>query len=216
MDVEQARFNMIEQQVRTWDVLDQRVLDLLATVPREDFVPERYRNLAFVDMQIPLDHDQAMMEPRLEARMVQALELTPRDKVLEIGTGSGYMTALLAKLAGQVTSVEIFEDMSRAAGGKLAAHGIDNVSLQVGDAARGWEGGPWDAIILTGSVPILPEAYRRALTVGGRLMAVVGTLPVMEARLVRRTSETVWEERSEFDTEVAPLLNCEEPSAFVF
>jgi protein-L-isoaspartate(D-aspartate) O-methyltransferase len=216
MNVEQARFNMIEQQIRTWDVLDQRVLDLLATVPREDFVPERYRNLAFVDMQIPLDHSQAMMEPRLEARLVQALELTPADNVLEIGTGSGYVTALLASLGGHVTSVEIFEDLSREAGGKLAVHGIDNVTLQVGDAARGWEGGPWDAIILTGSVPVLPEAFRRALTVGGRLVAVVGKPPVMEAKLVRRASETVWEESSEFDTEVAPLLNCEEPSAFVF
>jgi protein-L-isoaspartate(D-aspartate) O-methyltransferase len=217
MNVEQARFNMIEQQIRTWDVLDQRVLDLLAKLPREDFVPERYRTLAFVDMQIPLDHGQVMLEPRLEARLVQSLDIAPTDRILEIGTGSGYSTALLASLGAHVTSVEIFDDLSRTAGERLAAHGIDNVALVVGDAGRGWEqGGPWDAILLTGSVPILPEAFKRALSVGGRLMAIVGELPVMEARLVRRVSETVWEESSEFDTEAPALLNCEQPSRFVF
>ena len=185
MDFEQARFNMVEQQIRPWDVLDQRVLDLLLRVRREDFVPQQYRALAFADMEIPLGHGERMLPPRMEARMLQELVLRPRDKILEVGTGSGYMTALLASLANHVYSVEIIPEFTQTAGTRLSAHGITNVTLETGDAARGWDRhAPYDAIVLTGSVPVLADTFPKSLLPGGRLIAVVGEPPVMEARLV--------------------------------
>jgi len=216
-DVERARFNMVEQQIRTWEVLDQRVLDLLLRVHREDFVPPHYRALAFVDMEIPIGHGEKMLAPRLEARMVQELVLRPRDKILEVGTGSGYMTALLASLGGHVTSVEIVPEFTQAAGARLAAHGIANVTLETGDAARRWDRhSPYDAIVVTGSLPVLPDAFQKSLQPGGRLFAVVGEPPVMQARLISRGTAGACSSTVLFETCIAPLRNALQPARFVF
>jgi len=217
MNTELARHNMIEQQIRPWDVLDPRVLDLLRQLPREEFVPDALRHLAFVDMNLPLGHGEVMMSPKMEARLLQALELTPKARVLEVGTGSGYFTALLARLAGQVYSVDIEPAFAQQARARLASHGITNVEVECGDAARGWDAhGPYDAIVLTGSVPVLPEGHRRALAIGARLCAVVGTAPVMEAVIVQRTGPDGWRTTSLFETELPPLRNAEAPARFVF
>ncbi len=217
MNFEVARFNMVQQQIRTWDVLDPRVLDLVGKMPREDFVPPAYRKLAFVDMNIPLGQEQVMMAPKVEARLLQELEVSPQDKILEVGTGSGYLTALLASFGAHVHSVEIIPEFSTQAAAKLAAHQIGNVTLEVGDAARGWgRHGPYDVIAITGSLPILPDNFRNSLKVGGRLFAIVGQSPVMEAKLIRRVSQTSWSEASLFETSLPPLRNALEPSKFVF
>ena len=217
MNFEVARFNMVQQQIRTWDVLDPRVLDLVGKMPREDFVLPAYRKLAFVDMNIPLGHGQVMMAPKVEARLLQELEISPEDKILEVGTGSGYMTALLAAFGAQVHSVEIIPEFSTQAAAKLAAHQISNITLEVGDAARGWgRHGPYDVIAITGSLPILPDSFRNSLKVGGRLIAIVGQSPVMEAKLIRRVSQASWSETSLFETSLPPLRNALEPSKFVF
>jgi protein-L-isoaspartate(D-aspartate) O-methyltransferase len=217
MNFEAARSLMVEQQVRTWDVLDQRVLDLIARMPREDFVPAQYRKLAYVDMNVPLGREQCMMAPKLEARLLQELDIEPKDKILEVGTGSGYMTALLAQLGGHVHSVEIVPEFKMEAAKKLAAHHIKNASLEVGDAARGWDRhGPYDAILITGSLPILPKDFPESLAVGGRLIAIVGKSPVMDVKLIRRLGPDAFAERSLFETDLPPLLNAEEPSKFVF
>jgi protein-L-isoaspartate(D-aspartate) O-methyltransferase len=217
MDIERARYNMIESQIRTWEVLDQRVLDTLSAVRREEFVPERYRPLAFVDMEIPLGHGEVMLAPKLEARMLQELTLKDSDRVLEVGTGSGYMTALLASLAGHVYSVELHPDFSAGAAGKLAAHAIANATLEVGDAAQGWSRhAPYDAILLTGSVPVLPPRLRAQLRPGGRLLAVVGDPPVMTARLTTCVTDGAWNDTGLFETCIAPLRNVPQPERFVF
>jgi protein-L-isoaspartate(D-aspartate) O-methyltransferase len=217
LDLERARFNMVEQQIRPWDVLDQRVLDLLSRLKREEFVPPQYRSLAFVDMEIPLGHGERMLAPRLEARMAQELMLNPADRVLEVGTGSGYMTALLAGLAGHVHSVDIVAEFTRSAAARLAAHGISNVALETGDAARGWDAhAPYDAIVLTGSVPLLPPAFQKCLKAGGRLLAVVGEPPVMVARLVTCAAPGAYNAAGLFDTCIAPLRNAPQPERFVF
>ena len=217
LDIERARFNMVEQQIRTWEVLDQRVLDLLLKVRREEFVPQQHRALAFADMEIPLGHGEKMLAPKMEARMLQELTLRPADRVLEVGTGSGYMTALLASFASHVLSVDIIPDFTRAAGGKLAASGIANVTLETGDAARGWNReSHYDVIILTGSVPVLPESFRNSLRPGGRLIAVVGEPPVMEAQLVTCTSPGAYRTVGLFETSIAALRNATQPEKFVF
>lgn len=217
MDFERARFNMVEQQIRTWEVLDQRVLDLLFRVRREEFVPEAYRLLAFADMEIPLGHGETMLQPKLEARMLQELAVQETDRVLEVGTGSGYMTALLASLAAHVYSVEIIPEFSASAGTKLAAHGFHNVTLEVGDAARGWDRhAPYDAIILTGSTPVLPESFQKSLKPGGRLLAVVGEPPIMEAQLVTCVAAGAYRTTGLFETCIAPLRNALQPKRFVF
>ena len=213
---EQARFNMIEQQIRTWEVLDPAVLDLLKAVPREAFVPERYQGLAFADLEIPLGHGQVMLSPKLEARMLQALGVKKTDSVLEIGTGSGYMTALLAKQAKEVFSVELNSELSSAAAQKLVAHGISNIILEVGDAAHGWKNDLFDVMVLTGSVPVLPQAFEQQLRVGGRLLAVVGESPVMEAVLVTCVSAGVYRRVSLFETSIPSLLHAEQPERFSF
>jgi len=216
MNLEQARHNMIEQQIRPWEVLDQHLLDLLQRVPREDFVPPRYRKLAFADLEIPLGHSEVMMQPRLEARLLQALNVRSDDRVLEIGTGSGYVTALLAHLGRQVFSVELHGELLELAQQRLARHGITNVTLTQGDAAAGWSAGaPFDAILLTGSVPELPEAFRKALTVGGRLVAVVGTAPIMEAVLITRLGENEWSEEPLFETGTPPFRNTVSHTPFI-
>ncbi len=216
MDIEQARFNMIEQQIRPWDVLDATVLDVLRQVPREAFVPDDYRSLAFADIKIPIGHGEVMMEPKVEARMVQELALDGSEKVLEVGTGSGYVTALLARMAASVVSVEIYKDLSNRAAEHLAAMGIGNVMLESGDASRGWpSAGGFDAIILTGSVPQVPAAFIEALKPGGRLVAIVGSEPVMEAIRLTRQGDGV-DRTSLFDTLLAPLVNAAAPRQFVF
>ncbi|RTZ61690.1 MAG: protein-L-isoaspartate O-methyltransferase [Gammaproteobacteria bacterium] len=212
MDMAQARYNMIEQQVRPWDVLDRKVLDVLETLRREDFVPEDYRTLAFADMEIPIGHGQVMLDPKTEARLVQELELTADDHVLEIGTGSGFSTAMIASLAKQVDSVEIIPDLSASAAKKLKD--FDNITLQTGDAANGWgEDRKWDAILLTGSVPALPEAFNNMLNPGGRLVAVVGTQPMMTARLYRQLGNDGLSDKVLFDTVIPPLQNVKKPAA---
>ncbi|MGH8610808.1 MAG: protein-L-isoaspartate O-methyltransferase family protein [Gammaproteobacteria bacterium] len=217
MNFEQARFNMIEQQIRPWEVLDQRVLDQIGEVPREEFVPQRFRKLAFSDTQIPLAHSQVMMAPKLEARMVQALRLQPDDTTLEIGTGSGYVTALLARLSKRVLSIEIYADLTQSAAEKLARLSLSNVSLITADGMRGWEKGiPYDAIAVTGSVPLFSEHFQRQLKLGGRLFLIVGQTPIMEARLSTRLGENEWCSEPLFETDVPPLVGAPTPERFVF
>ena len=184
---------MVEQQIRPWEVLDQDVLDLLLHVRREEFVPEAYRALAFADMEIPLGYGEVMLSPKLEGRILQTVKPQKTDRVLEVGTGSGYLTALLAHAAYRVCSVEIVPEFSEQAAQKLKAHGIDSVTLQVGDAARGWQRTePFNVIVLTGSVPMLPPAFQNSLAVGGRLFAVVGEAPVMRAKLITRVTQNAF------------------------
>lgn len=217
MDARDARFNMIEQQIRTWDVLDQNVLDLLAETPREDFVPADYRSLAYADISIPIGQGQVMMHPKIEARMLQALDLHPTDSVLEVGTGTGYVTALLARRTGHVYSVDILPEFKERAAEQLMVHGVENATLDVGDAARGWDAyGPYDVIAITGSLPELPESFPRALNRGGRLFAVIGEPPVMEAVLMRRMGDNEWSREHLFETELPMLINAPAPSRFVF
>jgi len=220
MNLEQARTNMVEQQIRTWEVLDQDVLDLLYTVPREDFVPAACRNLAFTDMEIPIGEGEKMWAPKLEARVLQ--ELAPRrsDLVLEIGTGSGYLTALLAHRAARVTSVEIKPELAAFGRANIARHGVDNVTLEIGDGARGYaKGGPYDIVVLTGSVPMLPGILLDSLAPGGRAFAVIGEQPLMVASIISRSARgttPLFRTTALFETLVAPLANCEQPSRFAF
>lgn len=217
MNIEQARHNMIEQQIRPWDVLDQRVLEQVLRTPREDFVPPAYRSAAFTDMMLPIGHDQVMMEPKLEARILQALAIQPHEKVLEVGTGSGYLTALLAGLASRVVSVEIVPQLHEQAKALLAQHGIDNVTLEQGDAAGGWDAHqPYDAIAVTGSLPSLPQGLKDNLQIGGRLFAVVGELPAMRAVLATRINANEWREQTLFETVVPPLMSAQKVQHFTF
>ena len=213
--MEQLRYNMVEQQIRPWNVLDLRVLSLLDKVKREQYVPTTCRELAFMDIEIPLGHEVSMWQPKLEARAVQALQLKPRDRVLEVGSGSGYLTALISRLAEHVTSVELVPGLLAFAERNLAAHHIDNITLIQGDAAQGWPG-EYDAIVLTGSVPVLPEAFKNSLKPGGRLFAIVGDAPAMHATLVTRLASGEFESVTLFETVVAPLQNALQPERFVF
>jgi protein-L-isoaspartate(D-aspartate) O-methyltransferase len=221
MDFEKARFLMVEQQIRTWEVLDQAVLDLLFAVKREDFVPAAYRSLAFVDMEIPLAHQQVMMAPKMEARILQDVAPKSNERVLEIGTGSGYLTALLAKQAESVTTIDIFNDFSREAAAKLARAGISNVHFKTGDAAEtpltildSHE--TFDVVVLTGSVPVLPKAYLDILNLHGRLFAIVGDAPVMKATVFTKTGDASFVATDLFETVLAPLVNAKQPSRFEF
>ena len=217
LDMEQARFNMIEQQIRPCEVLEGRILELLKHVRREHFVPQDKREMAFMDMEIPLGHGASMWQPKLEARTVQELHLTRNDKVLEVGTGSGYLAALLSVLAGHVTSVEIVPELSALARQHLHAYHRDNIILEIGDAARGWNSGTsYDVIVLTGSTPVLPVSFQNCLNVGGRLFAIVGDAPVMEARLITRVAPDTFETINIMEACVAPLQNAEQPKRFVF
>ena len=216
MDTEQARFNMVEQQIRTWEVLDPEVLDLLFTVRREEFVPPAYRMLAFADLESPLPGGQRMWTPKMEARVLQELKLVAGETVLEIGTGSGYLTALMASLNARVTSVEIDERLSAAAQPKLLRAGLTQVELAVGDGARGWGRQSYDAIVLTGSTPILPDAFVKQLKPGGRVFAVVGEAPAMTARMMRWVAAGSVTEEDLFETVIEPLVNAFSPSRFRF
>ena len=217
MNIEQARFNMIEQQIRPWEVLDQTVLDLLFVVKREDFVPAAYRNLAFADMEIPLGEGQAMLAPKIEARLLQELGIRKTDKVLEIGTGSGYMAALLAARAEHVVSVEIRPQLADTARQNLERAGVANVTVEVGDGIDGWaQRGPYDAIVVSGSVAAIPDALLRQLRVGGRMAVVVGEAPVMEAQLVTCTADGAYNTINLFETVVPPLDGARPKSSFSF
>ena len=217
MNFDTARFNMIEQQIRPWDVLDQSVLDLLTILKREDFVPREYRNLAFVDQEIPLPHGQNMLPPKLEARMLQELAVMPEETVLEVGTGSGYMAGLLACKAKHVTTVEIIEELKAFATDNLARADIRNVTLVLGDAARGFpEAGKVDVLMVSGSLPVVPQALLDQLNVGGRMAVFVGDAPAMTAQIITRTASDAWEPITLFETVVTPLINALQPSRFTF
>lgn len=222
LDIEKARYNMVEQQVRTWEVLDQSVLDLLLVLRREDFVPPQYRALAFMDLEIPLridgcDSGEAMFAPKVEARFLQELTVKSHERALEIGTGSGYMAALLAYKAQQVLTVEIDARLAAFGAANLERAGVRNVKVEVGDAARGWAArAPYDVIMVSGSLPVLPEALLAQLKVGGRLAAIVGDAPVMSAQIVTRVADGAYETLRLFETCVKPLRNAWRPSAFRF
>jgi protein-L-isoaspartate(D-aspartate) O-methyltransferase len=217
LNIEQARFNMIEQQIRPWEVLDQQVLDAVAAVRREEFVPASYQRLAFADIQIPLGHSQVMMEPKLEARMLQSLQIQSGDTALEIGTGSGYVTALLARLASWVTSIELYEDLSTGAQQRLKIAGIENITLNVGDVLKDWTPrAQYDVVAVTGSVPQPTTAFHGCVKAGGRLFLIVGSAPIMEAMLFTRTAENTWSQESLFETMVPPLVGAVRPPSFVF
>ncbi len=222
LDIERARFNMIEQQIRPWEVLDQTVLDLLSVVKREDFVPPAYRNLAFIDMEIPLHvgefkSGETMLPPRVEARALQELAVRNDDLVLEIGTGSGYMAALLAHRARHVTTVEIVPELLAFAEDNLHRAHIANVKLVQGDGAQGFPlGHELDVIVLSGAVPFVPDAFLKQLKVGGRLLAFVGEAPVQSAELITRTDETAFATVKLFETQIKPLRNVAQRSHFRF
>jgi protein-L-isoaspartate(D-aspartate) O-methyltransferase len=215
-DFEHARYNMVEQQIRTWDVLDQDVLDLLFAVRREDYVPPAYRTLAFADFEIPLPHGARMWTPKMEARVIQELRIQPGERALEIGTGSGYLTALLASTAAEVVSVEIDAGAADAARRRLAQHGFANVRVEQGDGARGFGDEAYDLVVLTGSTPLLAERLVEQLRPGGRLFAVVGERPVMTARMLRWTGPGSRVTTDLFETVIEPLANAPAPARFVF
>jgi protein-L-isoaspartate(D-aspartate) O-methyltransferase len=216
LDVAAARRQMIEQQVRAWDVLDMHVLSVMERVPREEFAPPPYRELAFADMCVPLGHDQSMLMPKLEGRILQSLAIQPEDSVLEIGTGSGYFAACTAGLARRVRTLEIFPDLAESARENLTRTGVANVTVETLDAMTLGPGTEYDVIAVTGSLPMHDPCFEQALAVGGRLFVAVGQGPVMEARLVTRTGRDSWLRASLFETVMDPLLNALRPSGFVF
>src|SRR5687767_1387143 len=225
IDFEKARFNMIEQQIRPWDVLDLDVLELLSLVRREDFVPLAHKALAFVDMQIPLlgsgeeamQQGHCMLEPKVEARMLQDLHVKPHEKVLEVGTGSGYMAALLARRAQRVVSLELHPELVKMARTNLQRAGINNAEVRQADGAAGLPAeSPFDVIVLSGSVAEVPPALLAQLKIGGRLGAVVGFEPVMRATFITRTGETTYTTAQPWDTLAPRLAHFPEPSRFQF
>lgn len=217
MNIEQARFNMIEQQIRPWDVLDTEVLDLLHVVKRENFVPVAHKALAFVDTEIPLPGGENMLFPKIEARLLQDVNVKKHESVLEIGTGSGYMAALLGYRARHVTSIEISPALKALAEQNLAANGVTNVTVELGDGAQGWSAGaPFDVVVVSGALPELPEALLKLIKVGGRLAVIIGQAPAMKAQLITRTGEAGYDTRTLFETQVKPLLLANKPSAFKF
>lgn len=214
-DTEQARQNMVENQVRTWEVLDPRVLDVLGSVRREDFVPRRYRALAFADMALPIGHGEVMLKPVVEGRILQALALTPTEHVLEIGTGTGFLSACMARLAGQVTSVECRADLADGARAQLARSDVRNVQVETADAVTTFKSSEsFDAVMVGGAVYSLPERIRALVRPGGRLFAIVGESPAMQATLYTRADETHWLEESLFETDVPYLQHAEPPRRF--
>jgi len=217
MNIEQARFNMIEQQIRPWNVLDQDVLDLLHVVKREQFVPAAYQNLAFADVEIPLPGGDAMLAPKFEARILQEVGVRKHETVLEIGTGSGYMAALLAHRAAKVTTVEINPETAELAKKNLANAGIHNVTVETGNGAEGWaKGAPYDVIVISGALEVLPEAFLKQVKVGGRIAAIIGQAPVMEASIITRTGEDTYGTIKVFETNVRYLTGAPVPSHFQF
>jgi protein-L-isoaspartate(D-aspartate) O-methyltransferase len=215
-DVNVARRQMIDQQVRAWEVLDAAVLQTMERVPREEFAPPRYRDLAFADMCVPLGHGQFMLAPKLEGRILQALELRPDDSVLEVGTGSGYFAACLGALARGVRSIEIFPDLAVAAKSTLARVGVRNVSVEVADAFALADPTRYDVVVLSGSLPLYDSRFEQMLASGGRLFAVVGQGPAMEACLITNSGSGAWLRETLFETVMDPLLHAPEPPRFVF
>ena len=211
MDFEKARFNMVEQQVRPWDVLDSRVLAVISEVPREQFAPDEYRNLAYVDTRIPLgefeEHPCNMANPNLDGRILQELDVQDEDLILEIGTGSGYLTACLAKLGRHVDTVDINEDMTAMAEKNLQALNINNVNLSTGDASKTWEQKRnYDVIAITAAMKSIPESYKKLLKPGGRLFVVTGDAPAMTAYRVTRTGNNEWTTEDLFETSIEPMI----------
>lgn len=217
MDTKQARINMLKQQLRTSYVLDQKILDLVAKTPREDFVPPAYKEFAFADMNIPLGHGQVMFSPQEEALVLQALNIHSQDVILEIGTGSGYMTALLARLGRLVYSLDIFPEFCATAQLNLAKHKVENVNVINADGALGWsEQMPYDVIVITGALEFLPHNFREFLRPGGRIFVIIGQAPAMEAVLLTYTQQGEWKQEKLFETVVPSLINAKEISPFVF
>ena len=216
LDVNTARRQMIEQQVRAWEVLDLKVLETMERVRREEFTPPAYRDLAFADMNVPLGHGQHMLAPKVEGRILQALELRPDDAVLEIGTGSGYFAACLGALARSVKSIEIHPDLAASARANLGRNNAHNVTVETVDAFGYSDPTRYDAVVLTGSLPIYDARFEQWLAVGGRLFVVVGQGPVMEARRVTLTGPGEWLRESLFETVMDPLAHAAEPPKFVF
>ena len=219
MDMNQARFNMIEQQIRPWEVLDPQVLELLSTVRREDFVPLAHKALAFVDMEIPLGAapNQVMLAPRVQARLLQDLAVQPNDKALDVGTGSGFMSALLAHQAASVLSLEIDSALAAQAQANLQKSGVTNVTVRHADGSQGAAAdGPFDVIVLNGSVAEVPTHLLEQLSIGGRLAAIVGQEPMMRATVITRNSDTSWTTTEPWDCNTARLSSFAEPSRFKF
>ncbi|MGD9889018.1 MAG: protein-L-isoaspartate O-methyltransferase [Halothiobacillaceae bacterium] len=217
LNLEQARFNMVEQQVRPWDVLDARVLQALRSVRREVFVPQEFAQQAFSDVMLPLPHGQYMMSPVVEGRLLQALSVKEGERVLEIGTGSGFLAACFSQLGAVVTSVEIFSELSEQAQKKLIKEGYSNVVLETGDASQGWnDHHTYDVIAITGALPLIPETFKTKLNVGGRLFAVVGKEPAMEAMLLTRNTENDWQIKSLFETYLPYLVHAKPNVKFSF
>ena len=217
MNLEKARCNMIEQQIRTWDVLDLDVLNLLQVVKREAFVPIAYKSLAFFDTEIPLSAEASMFTPKMEARLLQEAAIKKHENVLEIGAGSGYMAALMAYKARHVTTVEIDPALRDLAEKNLADYGVSNVSIELGDGAQGWNGeDTFDVIMISGALPLLPDAFLKQVKIGGRILAVIGEAPVMSAQLVTRVAESGFHSVKLFETCVRHLRNAQTPSHFKF
>jgi protein-L-isoaspartate(D-aspartate) O-methyltransferase len=213
-----AREQMIEQQVRAWDVLDERVLGIFRKVPRDHFVPAQQRYMAYMDLEVPLPKGQHMLRPSVAGRLLQALELTGTERVLEIGAGSGFLTACMASVSAHVESIEIFPELAELAKSNLATLSIGNTQIVTADALA-TTADPrkrYGAIAVTGSLPIQDERFQRQLDIGGRLFIIVGEAPVMTARLVRRTAEDAWTSESLFETVVDPLINARRPQEFTF
>jgi len=215
MNIEQARFNMIEQQIRPWNVLAQDVLDLLTVVRREEFVPAAYRSLAFFDTDIPLPGGETMLAPKVEARILQEANVKKHEQVLEIGAGSGYMAALLAYKARHVTTVEIDPGLKALAEQNLSGYGVANVSVELGNGAQGWQG-EYDVIVISGALPFLPDAFLKQIKVGGRILAIIGEAPVMSLQVITRTSDQVYDTVNVFELMAKPLHAASEHSHFTF
>ena len=216
MNVEVARAQMIEQQVRAWDVFDERVLEVMREIPREQFAPAPYRELAFADAPIPLPHGQWMLPAKVQGRILQSLAIGPQDVALEVGAGNGYLSACMGRLAARVRSLEIFPELAGQARAQLLAATVNNVAVEVADAMQFDELSGYDVIAVTGSLPLYDERFQKALRIGGRLFVVVGQAPVMEAWKVTRIGEREWQREGLFETVIDPLLNAPRPSAFVF
>lgn len=216
MNTDSARIQMVSQQVRAWEVLDPRVLDAMSVVSRDRFTPATFAQVAFADTRIPLPHGQEMLAPKVVGRLLQALALEPSDSVLEVGTGSGYMTACLLMLVRKVASIDIFPDLVDTARDNLAGADTTALTLEAADAFEREPGARYDAIAVTGSLPVYDRRFERQLAVGGRLFVIVGEPPVMDARVVTRVGEEAWVSDSVFETVVPPLINAPRPRRFAF
>ena len=217
MNFEQARSNMIEQQIKPWNVPDQAVLDLISEIHREDFMPDEYKRLAFADIRIPLAHNQVTMTPKVEARLLQALEIKPEDDILEIGTGSAYLTALLARSGHHVLSIDIYPEFTEQANLKLQQHNILNVTTRSGDGIHDQQkSSPFDVIVFTGSVPYLEGSVQQQLNISGRLFVITGQSPAMQARLIKRISEDEWHDQVLFETDLPELIGATQVEPFKF